>query len=278
MPELPEVETCVRYLKKHVETQTILSFGFLRTHLRYPIPHTLSNLSNQVIKEIYRKGKHIVFRITNSSYDFVIHLGMSGRLRVESTNHLKHVRHDHFKIFLSNNQTLIFQDPRRFGYIRLIADHQKYLDNIGLCALNELTLPSFYTLLQKTHRPLKTLLLDQTQISGLGNIYVCEALFQARISPFCSAHTLSYQEAQTLYHAIQDVLHKALNAGGSSIRDFSHVDQTLGYFQNYFSVYGREKSGCPTSGCAQRITRVQQAGRSTFFCPHCQKAALSEPL
>jgi formamidopyrimidine-DNA glycosylase len=229
----------------------------------------------------------------------LMHLGMSGSFRIQppedkgATNEVStpgdfhHSRstgqaHDHFQLEMSNGSTIVYNDPRRFGFALLhetdALDHAPHLKGLGVEPLgNDLNADYLNAALRGKRSPLKAALLDQRIIAGLGNIYVCEALFRAGLSPRRLAGSIATtrgapgRRVETLVRAICSVLEAALEAGGSSLRDFSHTDGELGYFQHAFSVYDREAEPCHNAGCRNVVQRIVQSGRSTFFCAHCQR-------
>ncbi|EJF90270.1 bifunctional DNA-formamidopyrimidine glycosylase/DNA-(apurinic or apyrimidinic site) lyase [Bartonella tamiae] len=291
MPELPEVETVKRGLEPVLTDAKILTAKTNRANLRYPFPENFSKiLIGLKVIALTRRAKYLLIHL--SSHETIIsHLGMSGSWRIE--NELLHDDyftkgklsvHDHFEmqVFTNKHQTLhiIYNDPRRFGFIELVKtetlnDHP-ILSKLGVEPTGN-TLSGHY--LQKIFAnkkaPLKAALLDQSLIAGLGNIYVCEALWRAGLSPERPAYTLALhsKKAQTsaalLAVSIRDVIHEAIIAGGSSLKDYVQTDGSLGYFQHRFSVYNRMGEKCRR--CQKPIQRITQSGRSSFYCAYCQK-------
>lgn len=254
-----------------MEGKILKSVETHRLNLRNPFPPMFAErLNGQKVDKIKRRGKYILIEL--SDYIWVLHLGMSGKIQRSLTSHYHHQKHDHV-IWQVDDVTFAFNDPRRFGDMDLIPKNQP-------CAQVQLMGPEpfdmkfedFYQRLQKTNRPLKTSLLDQTVIAGLGNIYVCEALWQSGLSPFKISNSITKQQTQNLLKNICEVLEKAIEAGGSSLRDHRTIDGTLGYFQHHFKVYNQTGKPCPTKGCFGTIKREIQSGRSTYYCPTCQKA------
>jgi formamidopyrimidine-DNA glycosylase len=269
MPELPEVETCVRYLSLALTGDTILQQTSFRPDLRFPIhPRLQHSQQNLNIQSIIRQHKYIVFKTNIPDLDFSIHLGMSGVLRLVPTDTIDLKKHDHYQIDFQSNRSLILNDPRRFGAVLYVSQLNH---NPALCALNKLTPQLLSAICSQSKQPIKTLLLDQKKISGLGNIYACEALFLSKISPYQLANTLKPLQVRALCFAIKLVLKKAIRYGGTSIRDFKSPDQSLGYFQHHLWVYNQENRECRRHGCSGKIVRQAQAGRSSFFCATCQK-------
>lgn len=241
-----------------------------RSNLRNPFPPMFAErLKGQKIQKINRRGKYILIDLPE--YTWIIHLGMSGKVLRSQTSHYIHQKHDHV-VWHVDDVTFSFNDPRRFGDMDLLPKNQP-CPQVQFMAPEPFDMQSddFYKRLQKTNRPLKTSLLDQTIIAGLGNIYVCEALWQTDLSPFKSSNTITKSHAQQLLKNICEVLECAIEAGGSSLRDHRTVDGTLGYFQHHFKVYNQAGKPCPNKDCSGTIKREVQSGRSTYYCPTCQK-------
>lgn len=284
MPELPEVETVRRGLAPHLEGRRITGVRLNRAGLRLPFPdHLAERITGATFLPLHRRAKYLLAPLDHGE-TLVLHLGMSGRLLVlhdagsaapgkfnYSVDRL--VQHDHAEIALEGGSTLIFNDPRRFGFLLLAntASLQALpaLAGLGVEPLgNGFSEEALAAMLHARKTPIKQALLDQRLIAGLGNIYVCEALFRAGIHPARAAGSLSIKEIAKLYPAIRIVLEEAIVAGGSTLRDFRHEDGALGYFQHSFAVYGREGEACPI--CANPVARITQGGRSSFFCERCQ--------
>lgn len=289
MPELPEVETIKRGLEAQLQGQRIKDIELYCQRLRKPIPVSLpQQLKNKSILSFSRRAKYILAHLDTAQI-LLFHLGMSGRMLIRPFgNNEPKAKHEHFTLTMHDGIKLSYIDPRRFGMIDLY-ENQALLDNQILGKLGPEPLADS-PILEENHRnflinylqeklahrrqPIKTLLLDQYLIVGLGNIYVCEALFKAGISPLRSADTLSMQEIEKLVDSIQITLMDAINAGGSSMRDYVHADGSTGYFQMSWQVYDREGELCINCKKQHRqsiILRIVQGGRSTFFCPVCQK-------
>ena len=275
MPELPEVETTCRGLAKALQAAHILSVEQRRADLRRPMPANLAAaLKGRSIAAIRRRAKYIIIDLTGGQ-SLILHLGMSGRLTVGPPDQSPG-KHDHVIIHCDARRTLRFNDPRRFGLLDLCptpeVERHAFLRHLGIEPLGPgLTAAYLAEKFMRRKTPMKAALLDQTIIAGLGNIYVSEALFHARIAPGRQAQTVTPAELRALIPAIKKVLNAALKAGGSSLRDYVQTNGALGFFQNQFSVYDRENTPCPR--CRAQISRIQritQSGRSTFFCPACQ--------
>ena len=283
MPELPEVETVKKGLEEILVNKTIKNINLSGFSLRFPIPKNFVSLAaGKKILSIGRRAKYILFSLSEN-ISIISHLGMSGSYRILSYDEsisYKPNKHDHI-IFQFEDFKVVYNDPRRFGYIFITdKDPNDHKLNASLGPepitnnFNEIELAkSFY----KKERPIKNALLDQTIISGLGNIYVCEALFRSKINPKKRIKQLVYSDGSakklliTLKDKINEVIEESISLGGSSLKDFSNTEGKMGYFQNTFSVYGREGEFCILKDCDQKIKRITQAGRSTFYCPKCQK-------
>ena len=259
MPELPEVETVMRGLAPVWVGQRFDRVTLHRADLRRPFPDGLGQrLTGATVIACRRRAKYGLVD-TDRGDTMVLHLGMSGRMRVDPDAIGKH---DHVVFETGNGRVVAFNDARRFGSLDLVetagADAHPLLSGIGPEPLG----PAFGL------APAKALLLDQRIIAGLGNIYVCEALFRAGIHPARAGGTVASARLKALAAAVPQVLEEAIAAGGSSLRDHAAPDGTLGYFQKTFSVYGQEGNACPA--CAMPVERIVQSGRSSFFCPRCQ--------
>lgn len=283
MPELPEVETVRRGLAPVMEGQVIARAQVNRPDLRWPFPAGMAaRLSGQTVLGLRRRSKYILADLS-SGETLLIHLGMSGRMLVSGDplgqfvhDHPAPEKHDHVVLDMDTGARVTFNDPRRFGVMDLIAtpvaDTHKLLAKLGPEPLGNAFSESYLTsALAGKNTPVKSALLDQRIVAGLGNIYVCEALYRARISPKRRACAISKQRVSILVPVVRDVISDAIEAGGSSLRDFRRTDGELGYFQHRFDVYDREGSNCRSDGCEGQIKRVVQAGRSTFYCPLCQR-------
>jgi len=276
MPELPEVETVRRHLARSLEGARIVRLETRRTGLRYPFPDNLrEKLEGRRISHFGRRAKYLLIGLDDETI-IISHLGMSGSWRVEIEPQPQ--KHDHLIIDVvqqGQNLRLTYHDPRRFGFILLTTqsecERHPMLQKLGVEPLgNQLSSALLAEAFNFKKTLIKSALLDQHLIAGLGNIYVCEALWQAQISPFARAGWLAGQTSllERLVDSIRDVLARALQAGGSTLRDYAHIDGTSGYFQHQFHVYDRENAPCPR--CCAPIVRKTQSGRSTFYCAACQ--------
>jgi formamidopyrimidine-DNA glycosylase len=275
MPELPEVETVCRGLAKPLTGATITLAAAHRADLRAPLPKELGKrLKSAKILTIKRRAKYILIEL-DTNETLLLHLGMSGRMVLSRTDEPLQ-KHDHISLSFDNGWHLRFNDPRRFGYCDLTptakAEQHKLLNHLGIEPLSDGFTPAHLTdLLKGKKTNIKAAILDQELVVGVGNIYACEALFQAGISPTRIAGSLKQDEIKKLVPAIRKVLNAAIKAGGSSLRDYVRADGELGYFQHQFAVYGREGEPCVNKHGMKTILRIPQGGRSTFYCPICQK-------
>lgn len=273
MPELPEVETVCRGLAPMMVGRTITNVELRRPNLRYPFPPLMEErLADQRIDHIERRAKYI--QIYTGDYVLLVHLGMSGRFQ-QLADKESPKKHDHVIIHLHDGQRIAYHDPRRFGFMDLWAKEHlgenPHLKNLGLEPLSKDITPELvHQIFARTNRLIKAALLDQTFIAGLGNIYVCESLWLAGISPYRQAASLTVGDWAKLLPHIQDVLTKAIEAGGSSLKDHRQVDGHLGYFQHHFSVYDGGGRACQRSCCQGTIAKEVISGRSTYYCPQCQ--------
>jgi formamidopyrimidine-DNA glycosylase len=297
MPELPEVETVRRGLEPTLVGARILRVELRRPDLRIPFPKDFAkNLRGRRIDGLSRRAKYLVVSLDDGAA-LILHLGMSGSFRIEASDEgqrepiekligafalprSKNPAHDHV-VFHLERARVIYNDPRRFGLMALsrgedLASHPFFVD-LGVEPLsNAFDAQVLSKLFAGRRTPLKSALLDQKLIAGLGNIYVCEALHRSGLSPIRPAGELVKANggpkpaAEKLARAIRDVLAEAIEAGGSSLRDHRQADGSLGYFQHSFRVYGRTGETCSTPSCGGTILRQAQNGRSTFYCPKCQ--------
>jgi len=293
MPELPEVETVRRGLQPVMEGAKIVKAEARRKDLRFPFQKDFtSRLTGQTVTGLGRRAKYLMADLTSGDV-LLMHLGMSGSFRVlkgegNSTPGEFHYprsedrAHDHVVFHMSSGASVVFNDPRRFGYMKIIARHElddePLLQGLGPEPLgNEFDADLLARACHNKKTSLKAALLDQRVVAGLGNIYVCEALYRAHLSPRRLAATLATKKGETTDHArrlveeIHTVLNQAIKAGGSSLRDHRQTSGELGYFQHSFQVYDREGEKCQTPRCGGTIRRFNQNGRSTFWCPKCQK-------
>ena len=279
MPELPEVETVMRGLQQRLEGRTIVTATAHRPDLRWPFPEGLQKrLTGARVTGFRRRGKYILMRLTGGD-SVLLHLGMSGRMVLTPLRPNMPTLHEHLVLETNDGWRLGFVDPRRFGSVDLVPtrqeDSHKLLAGLGPEPLDAAFTPALLSAaLAGKRTPIKAALLDQKVVAGLGNIYVSEALFRARLSPLRSAHTIPGTRAARLVPAIKDTLTEAIAAGGSSLRDYVQPDGELGYFQHAWKVYGRESEACercPGRPACPGIRRITQSARSTFYCPRSQR-------
>ncbi len=275
MPELPEVETVRRGLQPAMQAQVIKTADIRRPDLRWPFPTDMAaRLTGKTVQNLRRRSKYILADLS-SGETLIIHLGMSGRMQVSTGTHEPLQKHDHVVLDMANGTRITFNDARRFGSMDLIAtdavETHRLLASLGPEPLGN-TFDDAYLAgrLKSRNTPIKSALLDQRIVAGLGNIYVCEVLHRTGISPITKAGKLSRARINTLIPAIRDVLNEAIEAGGSSLQDHRQTSGELGYFQHRFQVYDRENQLCTKPGCPGTITRIVQSGRSSFYCTKCQ--------
>lgn len=285
MPELPEVETVRRGLAPLMEGAIISHADVRRPDLRWPLPVNLAGrLAGQRVERLRRRSKYILADLSGGE-TVLIHLGMSGRMLVSAPEgsrmlgeyvhaHAAPQKHDHIVLTMDSGARITFNDPRRFGMWDLFATAGTHplLESVGPEPFgNDFSEPWLVARFKGRKTPVKAALLDQSNVAGLGNIYVCEVLFRAGISPRRLAGRIAAPRVAGLVPIIREVLSEAIEAGGSSLRDYRQADGELGYFQHAFRVYGREGAPCVSPGCTGTIARLVQSGRSSFHCAHCQR-------
>ena len=297
MPELPEVETVRRGLSLTLEGRRFAAVELRRPDLRFPLPNGFAAaLTGRRVEAVDRRAKYLLLRLEGGVV-LGAHLGMSGRFivvpaarpgrnapaaevwppeAVYDTGAAANRAHDHVLFILDNGDRVVFNDPRRFGYMFLESVEtlavSRHLASLGPEPLSEaFDGPALAASLAGRRTPIKAALLDQAVVAGLGNIYVCESLYRARISPRRSASAVQGTRADRLAKAIKEVLADAIAAGGSTLRDYIHTDGGMGYFQHSFAVYGREGEPCPGCDCESVVRRIVQSGRSTFYCARRQR-------
>jgi formamidopyrimidine-DNA glycosylase len=278
MPELPEVETVRRGLLPVLEGRRIASVRLYRADLRIPFPEGFAErLSGRRVERLARRGKYILAHCDDGTV-LIVHLGMSGRLTIDGTaeRHAPDDPHTHVILETDAGVRLVLRDHRRFGLMTLCSEvalgEHPLLRHLGFEPLSgDFTPGALAARLAGRRTSIKAALIDQRLIAGLGNIYACEALYRARLSPRRRAGGLKAGEVSRLVRAIRAVLKDAIAAGGSSLRDYVSAAGQAGYFQHRFCVYDQEGAVCATEGCGAKIRRFVQAGRSTFYCPRCQR-------
>jgi formamidopyrimidine-DNA glycosylase len=294
MPELPEVETVRRGLEPILVGNAFARVEQRRLDLRFPLPKRFGErLSGRKVEALDRRAKYLLARLDDGKV-LVMHLGMTGRFSIDRANgdasalgRFAHPtaaapKHEHIVFHLSDGTAVRYSDTRRFGLMDLIPaeklESHALFKGLGTEPLSKAFTPEW--LAQKLRgkaTSIKPALVDQRLIAGLGNIYACEALFKARVSPLRPAGSLATKSGKptpktaALVAAVKAVLEAAINAGGSSLRDYKRADGSLGDFQHRFKVYGREGKKCLTKGCSGTVRRIVQGGRSTFYCPACQR-------
>ncbi|WP_375207438.1 bifunctional DNA-formamidopyrimidine glycosylase/DNA-(apurinic or apyrimidinic site) lyase [Hyphococcus sp.] len=286
MPELPEVETVRRGLEPVMQGASIACVELRRPDLRFPLPENFAGrLEKQTVERLDRRGKYLIAHLS-SGESLIMHLGMSGRFAIEETGQLRpgvfaraqdcNPKHDHVVFDMEGVRAarITYNDPRRFGFMDIARSEEletcRHFKGMGPEPLgNGFSAAALKAALKGKSAPIKTALLDQRVVAGLGNIYVCEALYRAGISPRRKAASVAGKRSDRLYGEIIAVLREAIEAGGSSLRDFASVEGGLGYFQHRFDVYDREAENCRR--CDKAIMRIVQGGRATFFCPSCQR-------
>ena len=296
MPELPEVEIVRRGLAPALAGRVFARVDQHRPDLRFPLPDNFAGrLRGREVERLERRGKYLLAHLSGGQV-LLMHLGMTGCFTVHAGSSPRKVNagrggndasaergtHDHVVFHTRGGGTITYNDPRRFGFMMLIpskelSDHP-LLHHLGIEPLGEALTPAYLAQHARGKKvALKPFLADQRIIAGLGNIYACEALYRARLSPLRAAATIAAKtgepnaRAEALVPAIRAVLEDAIAAGGSSLRDYRHADGELGAFQHAFCVYGREGEPCRRQGCGGRVRRIVQSGRSTFYCPKCQR-------
>ena len=286
MPELPEVEIVKRSLHKMINSAKITDIKIINKNLRYKIDKDLSkNLINKKILHISRKSKYLIFHLENKI--LLVHLGMTGKFLLTRTKDKKMLRtsfyydldilkkHNHLYFYLNNGLVLIYNDVRKFGFFKLydIKNLKKiiFLEKLGPDPLSKFFSKKYFiNFIKKRKKNIKNLLMDQTFIAGLGNIYVNEVLFLSKIKPIKSCKKLTNKQVKSLIINIKKILKKSIKNGGSSIRDFKSTSGKIGKFQQYFSVYGRENENCLRNNCNGKIKKKFISNRSSFYCQKCQ--------
>lgn len=272
MPELPEVETVTHQIRPKILGNKFTNVKFSNKNLRYNNDKTLFNkLLNQEIIEVKRRAKYIQIFFANDQI-LVLHLGMSGKLLIKTDNVIE--KHDHIIAKLTDNSFFIMNDPRRFGMFDVIAKDElansRYFKDLGPEPFTDQFNPQYlYEICKKSQSDIKTLIMNQRYVVGVGNIYALESLFHSNIHPQTKAKNLTLKQIKLLINNIKIILAKAIEKGGSSIRDYKTIDGSSAYFQHEFYVYGREDEDCRK--CKSKIKRIIQNQRSSFYCNKCQQ-------
>ena len=280
MPELPEVETIRLGLEPHLLNQQITEAVCHRPGLRYPFATDFTDrLKGGRIIGVHRRAKYLLCHVQKQAgVDiWLSHLGMTGRFQIvlPTEKDLSRAKHDHMHIALGNGIEIRYNDSRRFGFMKIFSEKElasdPHLTKLGWEPLgNEINADQLWQKIQKSDRSLKQILMDQSLIAGLGNIYVSEALYRSGLHPERTGRQVSLAEIDLLLSKIRETLRAALAAGGSSLKDFQQVSGESGYFQVQFQVYGRQGEACVTTGCQGVVEKRTHQGRATYFCPQCQ--------
>lgn len=276
MPELPEVETTLRGLERHLTGKKVRAVKIRCYQLRWPIPSQLKNiLKDQWLQSFSRRGKYLLLHFDKGV--LIIHLGMSGRLHI-LTEPLAHRKHDHVDIIFSSNEVLRYTDPRRFGAMLWTDTNPKLhflLQNLGIEPLEKNFCAKWlFQRTQKSNSPIKLLIMNAKVLVGVGNIYAAEALFLARIHPMQTSKLLRLEQCDALVKAIKTILKQAIRQGGTTLKDFLNSDGKPGYFSQKLQVYGRQHQPCNI--CQSTLQLIQLNQRSSVFCPSCQMLTLKK--
>lgn len=272
MPELPEVETVRRALKKNIKSREVSQFKIFNKNLRWKIDNKIKNLiQNKTLIEIDRKGKYLLFFFENGV--LIIHLGMTGILKFLVTYKNKKVdNHDHYQIIFKDGSSVIYNDVRKFGSIHWSknVENNFLVKGLGVEPLSkEFDSNYLYKIGKKRKVAIKDLIMNQKVVTGIGNIYASESLFLAKVRPNKKSNRLNYQNYTDIVLAIKKILKLAIKKGGTSIKDFKTIDGKPGYFSQKLSVYGKES--CPSCGISIKLKKLKINGRTSFFCAECQK-------
>jgi len=270
MPELPEIEVCRLGITPHVINQNIADIVIRQRQLRWPIPAAITDAIGEVIENVERRSKYLILKVASGS--ILIHLGMSGTIRVIEKN-LAIMKHDHVDIILGNGKALRLNDPRRFGAVLWLANHQDEQGVLAKLGPEPLTTDFHGEYLYKKSRkksvPVKTFIMNNPIVVGVGNIYANESLFLSGILPTTKAGKLTKKQCQTLADNIKIVLAAAIKQGGTTLKDFTQSDGKPGYFAQSLNVYGRAGKPCLT--CQTTLVEIRQSNRSSVYCPNCQQ-------
>lgn len=273
MPELPEVETVKRYLEQHITGLKITNYCQYRSNIRHEIAKNFKELTESAtIIALRRKAKYLILDLDNN-YSIIVHLGMTGRFILE-TNNYKPLIHDHVVFVLKPKGQLVFNDTRRFGMLYCVKNneiaHQRFLKDLGPEPLSkQFNVDYLINTLGDIKSPIKNSLMNNKIVVGIGNIYASESLFLAKINPERTSNSLTILEAENLIIAIKQILTKAIEAGGTTLKDFVNGDKKPGYFKQELACYGRENLPCKI--CNTNISKIRQAGRATYHCTNCQQ-------
>ena len=276
MPELPEVQTVINGIKPKILGKEIIDFIKLSPKLRHPISQSIRRkIVKKFVKSIYRRAKYIILDLENNQ-SIIIHLGMSGRIIISNSSNRVLPKHTHFIISFSNQIDLIYVDPRRFGLIKVLNSdsfcRSKFFMHLGVEPFNkEFNGKYLRKLCKNKNSSIKSIIMNQKNVVGVGNIYASESLFLAKVNPVKKGYLVTADECNDIVKSIKKVLNKSIKLGGSSINDHAMVSGKLGNYQNKLEVYGRVGANCRKRTCQSKILRIVIAQRSTFYCPVCQK-------
>ena len=268
MPELPEVETTLRAIEKF-KNQRLSNIKVHNRNLRWKVDKDLEiNSKNQIIKNLRRRAKYIIFDLDKCS--IILHLGMSGNLRIANNDDNYFLKHDHIE-FLFDNEKIIYNDPRRFGSIHLTEDIDKHrlINHLGPEPLSkEFNSKYLLALCSRSKTNIKTLLMNQKNVVGIGNIYASETLYLAKVNPLKDSNKLTIDDCKEVVSSSKKILNAAIKVGGTTLKDFYSADGSPGYFKFKLNVYGREDLDCKK--CKTKITKININKRATYYCPSCQ--------
>jgi formamidopyrimidine-DNA glycosylase len=276
MPELPEVQTVIEGIKPKIFAKKIIDFKKYISKLRYPISRSIrKKITGRLVKAIYRRAKYIIIDLEGNQ-SIIIHLGMSGRIIISESTDNQLSKHTHFIIKFSNQIDLIYIDPRRFGLIKVLPSNSlfksKIFSHLGVEPLGkEFSGRYLKEICENKKSSIKSTIMNQKYVVGIGNIYASESLFLSKVNPLKDSCLLTIQECNLIVKSVKKVLNKSIKLGGSSINDYAMASGKLGNYQNKLEVYGREGSICRKRTCQSKILRIVIAQRSTFYCPVCQK-------
>lgn len=274
MPELPEVQTVVNGIFDSIVNQKFSNIDIYRRDLRISVNDKVDKFAvNSEILSVKRRSKYILIYLENS-HILIIHLGMSGKLTINESKNYQPLKHDHLVFEISNGKRLVFNDARRFGLVICVTEQEfskhKLFAKLGVEPLTDnLSVSYLKNKLKNKSLNIKQAIMDANIVVGVGNIYASESLFKAKISPTRPANRLDEKELSTLISEIKEILKLAIKAGGSTLKDFTQSSGQTGYFQFNFNVYGKDGEKCNL--CNNKIVRIKQSGRSTFYCEYCQK-------
>ena len=273
MPELPEVEVVKCFLESRIVRKKILKVLTINEKLRYKVPSNLNlSLRNLIIAKILRRGKYLILLFKDSKFNLLIHLGMTGYFRI--SDEIVEKKHDHL-IFFLEKKILVYNDIRKFGFVKVYCDNEifysSHLINMGVEPLSKNFNLNYFNTFRKRAVDLKSLLMNQSFVAGLGNIYCSEILYDARVSPLRKIESLNDTEIRNIIKSTKKILKKAISFGGTTIKNFIVSEEKIGYFKNKLKVYSREKKKCLRCLKGIVIKKIKQSGRSTFFCEKCQK-------